>query len=64
MLQVICTVFYADTGEFCKRVIDWDDPEQRRKFARRANQAIRDGGKVTTERFDARQDVNQDVNFE
>jgi len=49
MLKVLCTVFYADTGECHKRVIDWDDRDARRVFAERADAAIRDGGKVTTE---------------
>jgi hypothetical protein len=49
MFKVLCTVFYADTGECHKRVINWDDAESKRDFAYKSDLAIRDGGKVTTE---------------
>ena len=49
MFNVLCTVVYPDTGEFHKRVIDWDNYDARKEFARKANSAIYDGGKVTTE---------------
>jgi len=49
VLKVLCTVFYSDTGECYKRVINWDDQDARREFARRADWAVRNGGKVTTE---------------
>lgn len=52
MLKVLCTVFYPDTGECHKRVIDWDDRNSQRDFASRADWAVRNGGKVTTEKTD------------
>jgi hypothetical protein len=55
MLKVLCTVCYdeaGDTGEEYQRVIDWDNQEQKRDFASKADWAIRNGGCVTTERTD------------
>jgi hypothetical protein len=49
-MNVLCTVFYPDTGECHKRVIDWNDWDAKREFASRADWAVRDGGKVTTEK--------------
>lgn len=49
MLQVLCSVTYIDTGEHHSRVIDWDNCDDRRTFAQRADKAIRNGGIVTTQ---------------
>jgi hypothetical protein len=49
MLKVRCVVFYPDSGEQFSRVIDWDDPVSKKDFAIKADFAIREGGKVTTQ---------------
>lgn len=49
MFMVRCSVEYRDTFECYTRDIDWDDQYARRLFAQKADQALRDGGIVTTE---------------
>lgn len=48
MLKVRCEVYYPEATQVLVRVIDWDDYDQKREFARRCDWAIRNGGKVTT----------------
>ena len=54
MFSVECVVYYPDTNTELRRVVDWDDRNERRVFAEKADAAIRDGGIVTTKQTMAR----------